>query len=256
MNPYQETHATWNKLAEQYEAQFMDMEIYDESYERFCAAIEKEDASILEVGCGPGNVTRRLVKAKPEWKILATDISPRMLELAKKANPTIETGVLDARDLSDIEGRFDGLVCGFVIPYLSLEDVTTFLKTTAEKLTEGGVLYLSFVPGDPSKSGFVTGSMGHRSYFYYHAADDMLDKLKASGFEVTSSEQVNYTRSNGEVEEHLVVIASLGSGEQLIGESGVGSLALSEISLWSMRSLGFGVTPPNLQSYRTSLKSH
>jgi ubiquinone/menaquinone biosynthesis C-methylase UbiE len=42
----------------------------------------------LEIGCGLGNITQKVVQLKPEVRILATDVSPNMVEIGKKNNPT------------------------------------------------------------------------------------------------------------------------------------------------------------------------
>ena len=46
----------WNKIAKLHEEKFMDLDIYDESYDFFSDQIEKENAEILELACGPGNI--------------------------------------------------------------------------------------------------------------------------------------------------------------------------------------------------------
>jgi 2-polyprenyl-3-methyl-5-hydroxy-6-metoxy-1,4-benzoquinol methylase len=66
----------------------MDLSLYDESYDDFCQLLQKKNASILEIGCGPGNVTKYLLGKRPDYKIHATDAAPSMLALAKINNPT------------------------------------------------------------------------------------------------------------------------------------------------------------------------
>jgi len=184
----------------------MDLDLYDGSYARFCDLLGRDEASILELGCGPGNVTRRLLCQKPGWRILATDTSPRMLELARRASPTIETQVVDARDLSSIEGLFDGVVCGFVLPYLAPEDVRSFVEQVTTKLKPGGLMYLSFVPGDPLRSGATTTSTGHRTHFHFHDGETLLGLLRRYGLAQLSSEQVRFERSPDEAELHAIWI--------------------------------------------------
>ena len=65
MDPYKDTIATWDKLAERYEQMFMDLNIYHESYDAFCDAVEVEEGRLLEIGCGPGNITQYLQKKLP-----------------------------------------------------------------------------------------------------------------------------------------------------------------------------------------------
>ena len=70
-NRYTETHTTWNKIAQLYEDKFMELELYTDTYVRFCDLLSKPDASVLEIGCGPGNITRHILNSKPKIKVLA-----------------------------------------------------------------------------------------------------------------------------------------------------------------------------------------
>lgn len=62
MDKYFETFETWNKVASLYEENFMNLEVYNESYDLFCNTVHTPNASILEIGCGPGNITKYLSK--------------------------------------------------------------------------------------------------------------------------------------------------------------------------------------------------
>ena len=88
MDNYQETFETWNKLASLYQDKFMDLELYNESYDAFCNSIAKENANILEIGCGPGNITKYLLLKRPNYQIYGIDVAPNMIELARQNNPT------------------------------------------------------------------------------------------------------------------------------------------------------------------------
>ncbi|QLH47516.1 MAG: hypothetical protein HWD58_18970 [Bacteroidota bacterium] len=49
MDKYQETLNTWNKIASIYEEKFMDLDIYNETYDTICTSEVKQNAKILEV---------------------------------------------------------------------------------------------------------------------------------------------------------------------------------------------------------------
>ena len=119
---YLETHKTWNNIAQLYEDKFMKFDLYNDTYKSFCDLLLRPDASVLEIGCGPGNITRHILDLNPKLKVLATDISKNMIDLAKRNNPEVEIQVLDCRNLKRINTKFDGIICGFTIPYLSKLD--------------------------------------------------------------------------------------------------------------------------------------
>lgn len=207
MDSYQETFETWNKVAGLYEDRFMQMDIYDETYDFICSNIPRRDAAILEIGCGPGNITRYLLAKRPDFKIHGIDIAPNMVALARKNNPTASFSVMDSRKIDELETKFDGIVCGFCLPYLSEQDNKKLIADAASLLTGGGIIYISFVEGSPSESGFKTASSGDRAFFYYHDLGILESLLAKNGFEVLKICKVQYERSATEKETHTVLTA-------------------------------------------------
>jgi 2-polyprenyl-3-methyl-5-hydroxy-6-metoxy-1,4-benzoquinol methylase len=204
---YKETFDTWNKVAQLYQDKFMDLDLYNDSYDLFCQQAAIENASILEIGCGPGNITQYLLNKRPDFNIVGIDISPNMIELAKANNPIANFKVMDCRDIDQLQNRFDGIVCGFCIPYLSGVDGLKMIKDCADLLNNKGILYLSFVEGDYQQSGFQTASTGDRTYFYFYALESLVKELESSGFEINQVLKKKYERSNS-TEVHTIIIAS------------------------------------------------
>jgi len=207
MDKYRETFETWNKLADLYQDKFMDLDLYNETYDFFCDLLGNEKSSILELGCGPGNITRYLLSKKPYLNILATDSSPNMIELAKKNNPSASFSVMDCRSLDQMKSKFNALVCGFCLPYLSPYNCEKLINDSFNILNENGLLYISFVEGDSKKSGFQSGSSGDRIYFYYHSIDAVTGYLDKNNFEVIRTFKLPYSTSNNEIDQHIIIIA-------------------------------------------------
>src|SRR5438045_2838934 len=90
----------FNKLASEYQKKYMDVSLYSDSLNLFCKLIPKQNATVLELACGPGNVTKYLLDKRPDLKILGTDLGPNMIKLARQNNPTVEFKILDCRNIS------------------------------------------------------------------------------------------------------------------------------------------------------------
>ena len=84
MDTYKETFVTWNKVAKLYQDKFMDLDLYNDTYDTFCDQVNIRNATILDIGCGPGKITKYLLNKRPDFRIEGIDISPNMIELAKK----------------------------------------------------------------------------------------------------------------------------------------------------------------------------
>lgn len=193
-------------MAELYQARFMDLDIYNENYDLLCTILP-ENATVLDAGCGPGNITRYLLSKRTDLKILGIDLAPQMIELAVKNNPAARFEVMDVREMKMITDKFDAIAGGFCIPYLSESELSTFISDCQFHLQSNGWLYISFVEGSPSLSGPVTGSSGHTLFFHYYETNYMTDLLKINGFTIDKSFKVEYQQRKDKKDNHIILIA-------------------------------------------------
>lgn len=68
MDKYEETFETWNNIASIYQDKFMKLDLYNDSYDYICTSISKQGANLLEIGCGPGNITKYLLSKRADRK--------------------------------------------------------------------------------------------------------------------------------------------------------------------------------------------
>lgn len=203
---YQETFETWNKLAELYQEKFMYLDFYNETYDFILQALPKPDAQILEVGCGPGNITKYLLSKNKNLHVLGIDVAPNMVELAQKNNPTANFQVLDCRSIGQLSQKFDAIIAGFCLPYLSYTDAEQFIQSCYALLNVNGIFYISFVEGDTNQSGFKTASTIGRAYFNYYELNYLESLLKKTGFNMIKKFVVPYPLPNGANENHTILI--------------------------------------------------
>jgi 2-polyprenyl-3-methyl-5-hydroxy-6-metoxy-1,4-benzoquinol methylase len=205
---YSETSETWNKLASLYQDKFMNLDLYNETYDYLCNAVTNSKPAILEIGCGPGNITRYLLERRPDFEILGIDIAPAMIELAKRNNPGASFEVMDTRNIDQIPEKYDAIVCGFCLPYVSHEDGRKLIQDCYNLLNDHGLVYISFVEGDAGNSAFQTASSGDRTYFYFYELQYLIEELERSSFENMKVFKVEYKRSENESEIHTIIIAN------------------------------------------------
>ncbi|MBK8170373.1 MAG: class I SAM-dependent methyltransferase [Sandaracinaceae bacterium] len=79
----------FERRAQDYQAKYMSVELYHEALDRLCMAVQTLHADVLEVGCGPGNVTRYLLQQRPDLRILAVDLAPTMLKRAHQQSSRV-----------------------------------------------------------------------------------------------------------------------------------------------------------------------
>lgn len=197
----------FNKLADLYQSKFMDVSIYHDTFDVFCNAIKKKDAKVLELACGPGNITKYLLTKRPDFKLLGTDLAPNMLELAKVNNPQAQFALMDARLIVVLEEKHDALMCGFILPYMSKEEAEKMIMDASKILNQGGVIYISTMEDDYSKSGYKKGSTGDEIYMYFHQADYLIAALKKYGFEIIEEQRKIYQMQENVDTVDLILIA-------------------------------------------------
>ncbi len=207
MDHYQETFKTWNKVADLYADKFMELDLYNDTYDAFCKVVPIQNSKILEIGCGPGNISKYLLSKRPDFNLLGIDIAPNMIKLAQKNNPSAIFKTMDCRNIVELETKFDAIICGFCIPYLSNSDCVTLIKNCHHLLSKKGILYLSFAEGDPTLSGYQTGSQGDKMYFFYHSTDYLTKVLVRHQFSIVNSFYKDYTKKDKTAETHKIMIA-------------------------------------------------
>ncbi|MEO6191357.1 MAG: class I SAM-dependent methyltransferase [Saprospiraceae bacterium] len=198
---------TWNKVAQLYQDNFMDLKQYNESYKFFCDQISDRKAKILDIGCGPGNISKYLIINKPDLQIIGIDFSPNMIELARTNIPQSRLEVLDCREVLRINQIFNGIICGFCIPYLSKEDLEKFISDCYSLLLPKGMAYFSYIEGEYTHSKIETGRSGDTCIVYYYHKSYFDQLLKHNGFEIIGSFQLQYTNSENEKSVQQITIS-------------------------------------------------
>jgi SAM-dependent methyltransferase len=104
-----EMRAFWDALAPERDAWIARNAFYYEDDYRTVRFLVPEGLKVLELGCGTGALLARL---KPSLGV-GVDLSPRMIEIAKRKHPQLRFVVGDVEDpatLAAIEGPFDAII--------------------------------------------------------------------------------------------------------------------------------------------------
>ncbi len=103
-----------------------------------------KDLVILEIGCGNGNGTKLIKKYFEPKKIVAIDLDPKMIKIAKKNNidPSILFSVGDAANLASIPDKsFDAIFDFGIIHHIPnwkdcLQELKRVLKPSGQLILE------------------------------------------------------------------------------------------------------------------------
>jgi ubiquinone/menaquinone biosynthesis C-methylase UbiE len=95
----------------------------------------KLDNKVLEIGCGTGLFTDKISKLGGTTNILATDLSPDLIEKAKEKYPHLNFEVGDAMNIEQPDGSFDAIFGNSIVHHL---DFDLFLNEMFRLLKPGG----------------------------------------------------------------------------------------------------------------------
>lgn len=196
----------FNKHANLYQDKFMDVRLYRDSFNFFCDSIKKPNAEVLELACGPGNITKYLLSRKPDLNVFGIDLAPNMVELAKQNNPSAKFEVMDCRQIKNLNTKYDAAMCGFCLPYLSKEETLKLIYDCSQLLNDGGLIYISTMEDYYSKSAYKKGSQGDEIFMHYHEESYLVKSLAENGFKIEFTDRKNST-SNNEPVVDLILIA-------------------------------------------------
>lgn len=196
----------FNKLADSYQERFFSVDHYEESLKILLEQLE-DSSNVLDIACGPGNISHYLLEHLPGLKLLGIDLAPNMIDLARKNNPGARFLVYDALLIDHIESSFDAVIIGFLFPYLSIDQVELFLFKVYEKLNENGVIYLSTMEDLYENSRLKKSSTGEELMMHYYEADFLLRLLEQIGFHMISVRKQPFAVSETESDTDLIIIA-------------------------------------------------
>lgn len=200
----------FDKSAKIYQDKFMDVSLYADELNLFCDNITAGNASILDIACGPGNITKYLLERKPDYNILGIDLSAKMLDLAQANNPTAKFQLMDCREIDKIDQKFDGILCGFCLPYLTREESVELIADVRGLLKPGGMFYLSTMEeNDESKSRYQISSTGDQVYVYYHKGEYLTKAFRENNFDIINLKRFNAPDKDGVMITDLILTGKL-----------------------------------------------
>jgi len=154
---------------------------YPELQEQAAAAAEDVEArTILELGIGTGETTRRVLASHAGAQLTAIDSSPEMLERAREVVPDADLRLARLQDpLPD--GPFDLVVSALAVHHLDGPGKQDLFRRIAAVLEPGGAFILADVVVPENDADVVTPI--DWEYDLPDRADDQLEWLRTAGLE-------------------------------------------------------------------------
>ncbi len=147
---------------------------------KYCNYFVHENSSVLEIGCGTGELLNDL-KAK---KKVGIDFSEEMIAQAKSQFPDLDVRVMAAEELN-LKEKFDVIILSNLIGYLDdIQKVFTQLKSVSHDNTKIIITYYSFVWEPILKFGEMIGYKTKTPNQNWLSLSEINNMLYLAGFHV------------------------------------------------------------------------
>ncbi|MEO6583311.1 MAG: class I SAM-dependent methyltransferase [Ferruginibacter sp.] len=194
----------FNEMAEVYQKNYMNVDIYQEPLEYLLTNLNSED-SILDLACGPGNVVQYLANKNNNLNLTGLDLSDEMIRLAKLNVPKAKFEVADCRDLNHLESRYNAIVCNFLLPYLTENEIEKLFSEVYNLLVPNGIFYLGFITEDQNRLAIVKSSKGHNVSVNYYSIDFVTKVLHDNKFFIRYSKDFASINLNQEQTDFIII---------------------------------------------------
>jgi SAM-dependent methyltransferase len=176
---------SYDRLAEEYTRRISDelqhKPLDRQLLDRF-AQQTRGQGDVCDMGCGPGHVARYLRDAGAS--VFGLDLSPAMLQQARKLNPEIlfREGNMLALDIPD--KTLAGIAAFYAIVNIPKPSLPLIFREMERVLCPGGLLLLAFHAGDEViQEEELWGHKLSMNFLFFQSSEIKLD-LEAAGFTI------------------------------------------------------------------------
>ncbi|MGN6246689.1 MAG: class I SAM-dependent methyltransferase [Motilibacteraceae bacterium] len=154
------------------------------------------DGTVLDVGCGVGDLTERLIELVPQGSVLGVDADPSMVEqAARRARPGLTFAVAPVQDLTAVadDASVDLVVSTACLHWVPAADQPVALAELARVLRPGGTLRIDMggagqIAATRELLDAVSESLGGPSSpWFFPTPDEYRELLAQAGFDVETA---------------------------------------------------------------------
>jgi SAM-dependent methyltransferase len=149
--------------------------------DRFAACV-RDAGPACDMGCGPGQVAKYLHERGIQ--VCGVDLSPAMVEQARRLTPGVEFRQGDMMALDVPDGAWAGIAAFYSIIHIPRGDMAQALSELRRTLRPGGLLLLAFHLGDDTIHLDDWWDQKVCVDFFFFRSDEMLGYLTSAGFEI------------------------------------------------------------------------
>ena len=142
---------------------------------------DARDASVLDLGCGPGQESMRI--SKEGVRVTGIDYSAESIKIAKEKNSTIDFRLMGYDEIDESLGLFDGIFSCSSIIHLNETDLKTLLKNISRNLRKDGIFLVIYRVGQGmiTQIHTINGDTVERTIEQY-SKENLIDMFREEGY--------------------------------------------------------------------------
>jgi cyclopropane fatty-acyl-phospholipid synthase-like methyltransferase len=164
-----------------------------EVFDSFYARLEVKKGRLLDLGCGAGEPFAGFFVDRG-WTVIGVDFSERMLELASKYVPEMQTIHADMREVEFEPGQFEAITSIYSLFHVPCNDHAALFNKCYQWLRPKGKALFTYATKEYTGSiefdGYK-GFMGRELYYSHKSPDKLYADLERIGFTVESTDYRN-----------------------------------------------------------------
>jgi SAM-dependent methyltransferase len=175
------TKKTYDNLADKWMQTHTTPQFWKDDMEKFQELVPI--GKILEIGCAAGRDGEEL--AKMGYGYVGTDVSKKLVQLAKKNHPDLDFRAVSIYEL-DFPQKFDGFWCVATLVHIPNKRINEALQAIKRNLKPGAIGYLTVKEGSGQHLEKKIDLDGEGRLFSYWQNDEFKEALNRNGFEVVA----------------------------------------------------------------------
>lgn len=173
---------TYDDLAEEYEGRVNSLTSVTKLGIKYFADYIKPGSSVLDIGCAVG-LAISILREKG-FEVSGIDVSPKMVEFAKKRNPETDIIVGDFLKMKHNK-KFDAVLAYAFIHLFPKEKIPKIFHKIKSILTPGGIALISSTESPVSKEGWeikIDFNKKRKRFRKFWTEKELTDAIREAGF--------------------------------------------------------------------------
>jgi ubiquinone/menaquinone biosynthesis C-methylase UbiE len=191
--PKDDLRQTYNHIARDYVKDHR-LDTWDDDYIQYFVDALKKGAKVLDLGCGPGVDSAKLVNKG--LQVDGFDLSDELLVIAKELNPDQTFTQGDMRKLPYSKDSFDGVFAKASLLHIPKKDIPSVLDEVWRVLKLNGTIHFALKAGD-GENVITEDDYGYEysRYFSFWNINDFVSQLEKHKFSIFKAETSKKSRT-------------------------------------------------------------